>query len=143
MLANLLSNYYLGLMNGIDSEAYQTAKADLMSHLKELVALPETLANIPVQGFYNDSLPWLNATSNWANATLTGMDILEKLIQTPDIKGIEDEIVALGNYVAEAKKPAEERSKDMLALVLTIIIVAIIIFVFFKVPALKKFLFPF
>ena len=106
MLANLLSNYYLGLMNGIDSEAYQTAKADLMSHLKELVALPETLANIPVQGFYNDSLPWLNATSNWANATLTGMDILEKLIQTPDIKGIEDEIVALGNYVAEAKKPA-------------------------------------
>lgn len=34
------------------------------------------------------------------------MDILEKLIQTPDIKGIEDEIVALGNYVAEAKKPA-------------------------------------
>lgn len=44
---------------------------------------------------------------------------------------------------AEAKKPAEERSKDMLALVLTIIIVAIIIFVFFKVPALKKFLFPF
>ena len=44
---------------------------------------------------------------------------------------------------AEAKKPAEERSKDMLALVLTIIIVAIIIFVFFKVPALKKVLFPF
>ena len=42
----------------------------------------------------------------------------------------------------ETKKSKEERSKDIFALVLTIIIVAIIVFVFWKVPVLKKFLFP-
>lgn len=42
----------------------------------------------------------------------------------------------------EAKKPKEERSKDLKALVLTIIIVSIIIFIFWKVPFLKKLLFP-
>lgn len=42
----------------------------------------------------------------------------------------------------EKNKPAEERSKDLTALVLTIIIVTIILFIFWKVPFLKKFLFP-
>lgn len=42
----------------------------------------------------------------------------------------------------ETKKSKEERSKDILALVLTIVIVAIIVFVFWKVPVLNSFLFP-
>lgn len=42
----------------------------------------------------------------------------------------------------ETKKPPEERSKDLKALILTIIIVAIIVFVFWKVPVLRNFLFP-
>ena len=42
----------------------------------------------------------------------------------------------------ETKKSKEERSKDIFALVLTIIIVAIIVFIFWKVPVLNKFLFP-
>ena len=42
----------------------------------------------------------------------------------------------------ETKKSKEERSKDIFALVLTIIIVAIIVFIFWKVPVLYKFLFP-
>ena len=42
----------------------------------------------------------------------------------------------------EKNKPPEERSKDLTALILTIIIVAIILFIFWKVPFLKKFLFP-
>lgn len=42
----------------------------------------------------------------------------------------------------ETKKPKEERSKDLTALILTIIIVAIIIIVFWKVPVLHNFLFP-
>lgn len=42
----------------------------------------------------------------------------------------------------EFKKPKEERSKDLIALVLTLIIVAIIIFICWKVPALHNFLFP-
>ena len=42
----------------------------------------------------------------------------------------------------ETKKPKEERSKDMIALVLTIIIVTIIVIVFWKVPFLKNIIFP-
>lgn len=42
----------------------------------------------------------------------------------------------------EKNKSVEERSKDLTALILTIIIVAIILFIFWRVPFLKKFLFP-
>lgn len=42
----------------------------------------------------------------------------------------------------ETKKNKEERSKDILALVLTIVIIAIIVFIFWKVPVLNNFLFP-
>lgn len=42
----------------------------------------------------------------------------------------------------ETKKPKQERSKDLLALILTIIIVTIIIIVFCKIPVLRNFLFP-
>lgn len=42
----------------------------------------------------------------------------------------------------ETKKDKKERSKDILALILTIIIVTIIVIIFWKVPALKKLLFP-
>lgn len=42
----------------------------------------------------------------------------------------------------EINKPQEERSKDLKALLLTIVIVSILIFVFWKVPFLHNFLFP-
>lgn len=42
----------------------------------------------------------------------------------------------------ELKKPKGERSKDLKALALTIIIVSIIIFIFIKVPFLNKLIFP-
>lgn len=42
----------------------------------------------------------------------------------------------------EKNKPPEERSKDFKAIVLTIIIISILLFIFWKVPFLKKFLFP-
>lgn len=42
----------------------------------------------------------------------------------------------------EANKPHEERSRDLIAFVLTIIIVSILVFIFWKVPAIKNFLFP-
>lgn len=43
---------------------------------------------------------------------------------------------------AEIKKPKEERSKDLIALIITLIIVAIIIFICWKVPVLHDFIFP-
>ena len=42
----------------------------------------------------------------------------------------------------ERRKPAEERSRDFKALVLTIIIVSILIFIFWKVPFLRNIIFP-
>ena len=42
----------------------------------------------------------------------------------------------------ETKKPKEERSKDLLAFVLTIIIVGLIVFAFIKIPILYRIIFP-
>ena len=42
----------------------------------------------------------------------------------------------------ESNKPEQERKKDIQALFITLIIVSIIVFLFFKVPFLKKILFP-
>lgn len=68
----------------------------------------------------------------------------EKVLDKELISSVRELFSEIPNLIrAESKKPAEERSKDLLALVLTLIIVAIIIFVFFKIPVLKKFLFPF
>ena len=43
---------------------------------------------------------------------------------------------------SQRQKPAEERSRDFKALILTIIIVSFLLFIFWKVPFLKNFLFP-
>ena len=42
----------------------------------------------------------------------------------------------------ETKKDKKERSKDLLALILTVVIIAALIFLFFKIPALNRILFP-
>lgn len=42
----------------------------------------------------------------------------------------------------ERQKPSDERARDLKALVLTIIIISILLFIFLKVPFLKNFLFP-
>ncbi len=42
----------------------------------------------------------------------------------------------------ETQKPTEERSRDFKALILTIIIISILLFVFWKVPFLHNLLFP-
>lgn len=42
----------------------------------------------------------------------------------------------------EAKKPAEERSRDLTAAILTVIIISILVFIFWKVPFLHNIIFP-
>jgi len=42
----------------------------------------------------------------------------------------------------ERQKPAEERSRDFKALILTIIIIPILLFIFWKVPFLRNIIFP-
>lgn len=49
----------------------------------------------------------------------------------------------IGNLIYnETKKPPEERKKDFIAIFITIIIISILIFVFWKVPFLHKLVFP-
>lgn len=49
----------------------------------------------------------------------------------------------IGNLIHnETQKSSDERSRDFKALILTIIIIAILLFVFWKVPFLKKLIFP-
>lgn len=42
----------------------------------------------------------------------------------------------------EANKPQEERARDFKALILTIIIISLLVFVFWKVPLIRNYLFP-
>lgn len=42
----------------------------------------------------------------------------------------------------EAQKPKEEKSKDLKAMLLTVVIVAILLFVFWKIPFIRNYLFP-
>ena len=42
----------------------------------------------------------------------------------------------------ERQKPSDERARDFKALVLTVIIISILLFIFWKVPFLKNFIFP-
>lgn len=52
-------------------------------------------------------------------------------------------ISEIGNLIYnETKKSPEERSKDFFALFLTLIIISVLIFVFWKVPFLHKLIFP-
>ena len=49
----------------------------------------------------------------------------------------------ISSIIKESKnKPAEERSRDLKALILTIIIISILIFIFWKVPFLHNLIFP-
>ncbi|CAJ1193574.1 hypothetical protein CPR19088_GLDEOEPO_00481 [Companilactobacillus paralimentarius] len=58
---------------------YQNAKDKLLERLNIIVALPTTLKNMKTSGFYNDSLPWINAASHWGKAMIASVDILDSI----------------------------------------------------------------
>lgn len=59
------------------------------------------------------------------------------------ISSVKEIIASIPNLIREhSKKPQKERSESIKALILTLIIVSIIIFIFIKVPFLNKLLFP-
>lgn len=61
------------------SANYETNKAKLLERLDIIANTPETLKNMKVTGFYNDSLPWINAASHWAKAMISSINILDKI----------------------------------------------------------------
>lgn len=58
---------------------YTTAKNNLIERLNIIANAPEVLQNMKTVGFYNDSLPWINAASHWAKATIASIDLLDKI----------------------------------------------------------------
>ena len=49
----------------------------------------------------------------------------------------------IGSVIKEArKKPAEERFRDRTALIITIFIISMLVFIFWKVPFLHNLIFP-
>lgn len=59
--------------------AYQTAKQNLLDRLQIIVELPTTLKNMQTTGFYNDSLPWINAASHWGKAMIASVNLLDAI----------------------------------------------------------------
>ena len=59
------------------------------------------------------------------------------------LPSLKDLFSSIPTFIREqSKKPHDERSKSLKALLLTILIVSILIFIFIKVPFLNKLLFP-
>lgn len=75
LLAGLFADYQ---NTKFGTPAYQKALAALKQHLELIVNAPTTLKTIAVPGFYNDALPWINAASHWAKATLAGITIMDE-----------------------------------------------------------------
>lgn len=58
---------------------YQNAKNELLNRLQIIVDSPTTLQNMKTIGFYNDSLPWINASSHWAQAMIASIELLDSI----------------------------------------------------------------
>lgn len=78
--APILSQYvdaFIDAYRGDNEDAYQAAKTELTNYLNELTALPTTLQNLKVKGFYDDAEPWINAAAAYARQSLAVVDILD------------------------------------------------------------------
>lgn len=74
-------SYYVNAFEKAEygTSEYSKAKQNLINHLDKISNAPETLKKMKVTGFYDDSLPWINAASHWAKATISGINILDKI----------------------------------------------------------------
>ncbi|MFC6176290.1 beta-N-acetylglucosaminidase domain-containing protein [Companilactobacillus huachuanensis] len=59
--------------------AYQEAKNGLLDRLNIISNLPTTLQKLKTSGFYNDSLPWINAAGHWGKAMIAGVEIMDAI----------------------------------------------------------------
>lgn len=56
---------------------YTNAKDALLARLQIIADSPKTLQNMKTIGFYNDSLPWIKASSHWAQAMISSVELLD------------------------------------------------------------------
>lgn len=128
---------------------------------KELTEAYEVLSNRELRAQYDNKIGLNSNKNNMYNNLYSEQERLKQEVQNLKIEKESQNYInkkqkessnpfnpkkylqAIGTALYnETKKSKEERSKDIFALILTIIIVAIIVFVFWKVPVLNKLLFP-
>lgn len=125
------------------------------SKFKEITEAYEVLSNRESRQEYDIRLGINNLNQNtYSNSNYENSDNYQfqdevkqtssadksKLKKLPSFKKYTSTISTL--IKDEAKKPAEERSRDLTAAILTIIIISILVFVFWKVPFLHNIIFP-
>lgn len=122
---NVLSNYDLradyDAQMGFNNNSYNSYD----NLYDENQKLKQELNNIKIK---NESQNYIKNSSN------------EKNKKDSYFKRYSDNLKDL--IVNETKKSPDERSRDFTALILTVIIISILIFIFWKVPFLNNFLFP-
>ena len=119
---NLRKDYDLKI--GIDDSLTDKYNELYSEHEK----LKEEMNNIKMQ---NESEKYINEQQNVNRFIKPNISVAKSYIN--DIKS------AIHN---ETLKPQEERARDFKALILTIIIISILVFVFWKVPVIRNYLFP-
>lgn len=129
---------------------------------KELTEAYETLSNPALRKQYDNKLGLISNNDNLYTNLYSEQEKLKNEVNNLKIEQKSQEYInkkrqqisnntlnpkkyiqAIGSALyEETKKSKEERSKDLFAVILTLIIVGILFFVFWKIPAVKNYLFP-
>lgn len=129
---------------------------------KELTEAYEVLSNPDLRNQYNNRLGLISNNDNLYNNLYSEQEKLKNEVNNLKIEQKSQEYInkkrqqvatnplnpkkyiqAIGSALyEETQKSKDERSRDLLAVILTFIIVAILFFVFWKIPAIKSYLFP-
>ncbi|WP_415504090.1 beta-N-acetylhexosaminidase family protein, partial [Actinomyces slackii] len=67
---------FIWALEGSDEAWLEAKAATLRARLRLLRNAPTTLEGIAATGFYTDTKPWMDVTSNWASADLAAIDLL-------------------------------------------------------------------
>lgn len=130
---------------------------------KEITEAYQTLSNDKLRKEYDIMIGINNSFEDKYNNLYNENEKLKQEVNRMKIKNKSDNYINdtkgnknnsqsyFGRYVStiksliynEIKKSPEERSKDFKALILTIIIISILIFIFWKVPFLHSLIFPY
>lgn len=100
VLSALVENYQ---KNPVGSLGHQQALNALQAQLQRIANTPTTLKNLAVNGFYTDSLAWINAASHWAKASLASLQINEAVAnKNVNLVNLGQQLTTIKNEVAQA-----------------------------------------
>lgn len=100
VLSALVENYQ---KNPVGSLGHQQALNALQAQLQRIANTPTTLKNLAVNGFYTDSLAWINAASHWAKASLASLQINEAVAnKNVNLVNLGQQLATIKNEVAQA-----------------------------------------